>query len=157
MWQPYADAEGFVLVCPSLADESGGWYVQDGEAILHEVLREVRLNVNAEKKLFIAGYSAGAEFALAYALDNPNSIRGAALLSCGNYYAPWKDSQDFPYLVVIGDQDFPDSQTGASDFTQYLTENGYSIQSVILPGVKHEITEEALDLTIDFYRQINAK
>ena len=151
MWQGYAESEGFVLVCPSLADENGGWYADEGETKLNEIIRQVRNDCRVQKQVFLAGFSAGAEFIQVYAFDRPRSVKAVAVLSAGNYHEPSSASRNIPFLVVIGDQDNPISLQGAQLFSELLEQNGNSVELDILPGVGHEITPQALELTIRLY------
>ena len=151
MWQGYAESEGFVLVCPSLADENGGWYVDEGEKKLNKIIRQVQKDCRVQKKVFLAGFSAGAEFVQAYAFDHPKFVKAVAVLSAGNYYEPLSASQAIPFLVVIGDQDDPIGLQGAQLFSELLEQNDNSVELHILPGVGHEITPQALELTIGLY------
>lgn len=152
MWQGYAEREGFLLVCPSLGEENGGWYVNQGEANLHGIFQKVQRDCRVQKRIFLAGFSAGAEFAQAYAFDNPRAVAGVAVLSAGNYYEPVPTAREIPFLVVIGDQDDPLSLENAKLFTHSLKEAGFTVELDILPGVGHTVTPQALDLTIQFYR-----
>jgi poly(3-hydroxybutyrate) depolymerase len=153
-WQEYAESEGFVLVCPSLADENGGWYFDQGVAHLDRILKQVRKNVRVQDKFYLAGYSAGAEFTLLYTYENPNSISGAAILSSGEYFQPWNLARDVLFLFVIGENDSASAVQGAQDLADLLNQNGYSVEVHILPNVGHEITQDAVDLTLDLYRRI---
>jgi hypothetical protein len=56
--------------------------------------------------------------------------------------------------VVIGDQDNPIGVKSAGLFSEMLKQAGFSIDLQLLPGVKHEITSQAKELTIAFYRRI---
>jgi len=154
MWQSYAEQEGFILVCPSLGDKSGGWYVDQGEANLHGILRQVQKDCRVQKRFFLAGFSAGAEFAQAWIFDNPRTVTAAAVLSAGNYYEPVLAAQDIPFLVVIGDQDDPLSLENARMFTDRLKQDQFWAELVILPGVGHKVTQKALELTISFFQQV---
>jgi poly(3-hydroxybutyrate) depolymerase len=154
MWQEYADQEGFVLVCPSLSDANGGWYQDDGEKTLRAVLKAVRKECHVQDKVFLAGFSAGAQFVQGFTFAYPNLVTGVSVLSSANYYEPSAHASNIPFLVVIGDQDNPAGVKGASLFSDMLKQNGFSIDLRILPGVKHEITDQALELTIDFYRRV---
>lgn len=154
MWQQYADQEGFVLVCPSLGDENGGWYQDAGERTLRSMLKEVKKECRVQDRIFLAGYSAGAQFAQGFAFAYPKSVTGVAVLSSGNYYEPGSNASSIPFLVVIGDQDNPVGVKSAGLFSDMLKLAGFSIDLHILPGVKHEITSQAKELTIAFYRRI---
>ena len=153
MWQGYAESEGFVLICPSLADENGGWYADEGAMKLNEIIRQVQNDCRVQKQVFLAGFSAGAEFVQVYAFDRPRSVKAVAVLSSGNYHEPSSASRDIPFLVVIGDQDDPIGLQGAQLFSELLEQNDYSVELVILPGVGHEITQQALELTIRLFNR----
>ena len=154
MWQEYAETEPFVLVCPSLADENGGWYMEQGEASLHGIIRQVREECHVQDKFFLAGFSAGAAFALAYTYDNPKSISAVAVLSSGIYIEPWKEVGDIPFLILIGEEDSPAGVEGARNLANLLRQNGTTVELDILPGIRHEIVPQTLQLTIDLYRRV---
>jgi predicted esterase len=154
MWQAYAESEGFVLVCPSLGEANGGWYVDQGEANLLTILRQVRKDCRVQKRAFLAGFSAGAEFVQAFAFDHPGSVSAVAVLSAGNYYAPAPAARDIPFLIVIGDQDDRLSLENANLFSGSLKQGKFTVEMVILPGVGHQVTPEALELTIALYQRI---
>jgi predicted esterase len=154
MWQDYSEREGFILVCPSLGEEGGGWYVEQGEASLKGILRHVQKDCRAQKKFFLAGFSAGAEFVQAWAFDNPRYVTAVAVLSAGNYYEPSPKARNIPFLIVIGDQDDPLSLENAQLFIDSLKLNRFTAELDILPGVGHTVTPQALELAIKFYRRV---
>lgn len=155
-WQEYADAEGFVLVCPSLADEGGGWYQEAGERFLKKIIRQVEQECRIQKRVFLAGFSAGAEFIQGYAFHYPKSVTGVAVLSAGNYYEPSTlRAKDVPLLVVIGDQDHPVGIKSARLFTEVLEQKGFSVDLRVLPDVGHTVSAEAKEMTIEFFRQVS--
>jgi len=157
MWQAYADREGFILVCPSLADESGGWYQDEGERILKEVIQRVREECHTQERAFLAGFSAGATFVQGFAFAYPEAATAVAVLSAGNYYEPSPRARHIPFLVVIGDRDNAASIKGAGLFTEALRNDAFSVDLHILPGVPHKITAEAKELTIELYRQVTGQ
>jgi predicted esterase len=155
-WQEYADEERFVLVCPSLADEGGGWYQEAGERLLKKIIRQVEQECRIQKRVFLAGFSAGAEFIQGYAFHYPESVAGVAVLSAGNYYEPSTlRAKEIPFLVVIGDQDNPVGIKSARLFTEVLEQKGFSIALHILPDVGHTVNAEAKEMTIEFFRQVS--
>ncbi|CAG0937402.1 hypothetical protein TFLX_06331 [Thermoflexales bacterium] len=154
MWQASADDEGFILVCPSLADESGGWYQDQGERTLKEVIQRVREECHIQERVFLAGFSAGATFVQGFAFANPEAATAVAVLSAGNYYAPNPHARHVPFLVVIGDQDNATSLKGAHLFSAALKNDAFLVKLHILPGVPHQITTEAKELTLELYRQV---
>ncbi len=157
MWQAYADNDGFILVCPSLADENGGWYQDVGERTLKEVIQHVREECRVQERVFLAGFSAGATFVQGFAFANPDGVTAVAVLSAGSYYEPNPNARHIPFLVVIGDQDNAASLKGVNLFVEALKNAAFSVDLHILPGVGHAITAEAKELTIELYRQVTGK
>jgi phospholipase/carboxylesterase len=153
MWQPYAEAEGFILLCPSIADASGGWYQSEGEAIVVDLLRRVDSDYNIKPRIFMVGFSAGAQFVQGFAFKYPNAVGGVAVLSSGNYYQPNSRASGIPFLVVIGDKDDAVSVAGANGFASLLQQYGNPVELHILEGVGHSVTREHKQLTIDLFRR----
>ena len=131
-------------------------YRREGEAALHDVLREVQRVCRVQKRFFLAGFSAGAEFAQAYAFDNPKSVSAVAVLSSGNYIEPPPAARGIPFLAVIGDQDDPVGLENARSFTDSLKQAKFTVELVILPGVGHRITPRALELAIALFQRVYA-
>lgn len=154
MWQAYADQHGFVLICPSLADESGGWYQDQGEAILSQVLQHVAQECRIQSRIFLAGFSAGATFAQGFAFVHPAQVVAVATLSAGNYYEPNPQAQSVSFLVVIGDQDNPAGIRGAELFFRALEQDGFSTEFHVLPGVGHVLSTEAKELTMTLFDRL---
>ena len=157
MWQTYADQAGFVLLCPSLADEGGGWYQAEGEAVLSKILEQVAQECRVQKRIFLAGFSAGATFVQGFAFAHPDLVAAVATLSAGNYYAPASQAQGVIFLVVIGDRDNPVGIQGAESFTEALKQGGFSVELHVLPGVGHTASTEAKDLTIKLFERLFRK
>jgi poly(3-hydroxybutyrate) depolymerase len=154
MWQPYADKEGFLLVCPTLADVSGGWYQSAGEDKLAEILQQVYRDHSIRSHVFIAGFSAGAQFAQGFTFNIPSYVSGVAVLSAGNYYPINTQARPIPFLIVIGDKDDTAAVQGAQSFAQLLQNNGFMVDFHLLPGVDHTVSNEVKQLTIEFFRKI---
>lgn len=156
-WQTYADREGFILLCPSIADAGGGWYQSDGETKTFNAINQVRTNYRVMSREFIVGFSAGAQFVQGFSFKYPQYVSGVSILSAGNYYAPNFGSRGIPFLVVIGDQDDPVSVQGSAAFSAALSQGGFDIQYVTLPGVGHTITDKGRELTIALFRKTIGK
>lgn len=157
MWQGSADQAGYVLICPSLADENGGWYVEQGETKLLSVLKAAQSEANLQPKIFLAGFSAGAEFAQAFTFDHPDRVAAVAVLSSGNYIDPAAAARGIPFLVVIGERDKAAALSGAQQFNQSLQQDGFSVEFHTLPGVAHTFTDHHRDLTLDFFKKVNSE
>jgi poly(3-hydroxybutyrate) depolymerase len=154
LWYPYAKEEGFVLVCPTLTDSRGGWYQNEGESKVVAILNQVYKDYQTDNKVFIAGFSAGAQFVQGYTIRYANWIRGVAVLSAGNYYETTTNTGNIPYLVVIGGKDHPDSVAGAERLVAVREHNGYPVIYLFLPDVGHVMSKEAKEATIALFREV---
>ena len=147
LWQSYADREGFILLCPSIADSRGGWYQSSGEAKVLSAVNQVRTEYRVRPREFLVGFSAGAQF------DYPQYVSGVSILSAGNYYNPALGARGIPILVVIGDRDDPTAVQNSQAFAATLSRNGFNVQYEILPGVGHSVTGKGKQLTIGLFRK----
>lgn len=152
-WQSYADEEGFILVCPSLADERGGWYQEDGEAKVAAILNQIYQEYSIHNRVFMAGFSAGAQFVQGFGFHVPSYVYGVSMLSATIYYPPTSASSHIPFLVTIGDHESPETIQAAQNLAGSLNRNGNHVEFYVLEGVGHFTSEEAVDLTIDFFRR----
>jgi dipeptidyl aminopeptidase/acylaminoacyl peptidase len=153
-WQEPAEKAGFVLVCPSFGAGNVEWEFIQNETNLLGILRRVGNEVRVQKKIFLAGFSAGGEFALLFSYSHPNLVQAVSLLSSGNYYEPFKDYKDIRFLVLMGDRDNPVAEQNAASFVEGLQQKGYTVEYEVLPGVGHEVAPEALEKTILFFQEI---
>jgi predicted esterase len=151
MWQRYADEHGFILVCPSL--RRGGWYQGDGEEMVVAILNQVFQEYSIENRVFMAGFSAGAQFVHGFGRNIPSYVYGVSMISSRIYYPPSPAASNIPYLITIGDHESPETIQGAQSLAGSLNQNGNHVEFYILEGVGHVASQEAIDLTIDFFRR----
>ncbi|HEY9151609.1 MAG TPA: hypothetical protein VIN60_01895, partial [Anaerolineales bacterium] len=71
LWQPYAEREGFILLCPTMPDEGGGWLQTDGETYTWAAISQVTSQYNIRPRYFLVGFSAGAAFVQGFCLHYP--------------------------------------------------------------------------------------
>jgi dienelactone hydrolase len=152
LWKDYAEGAGFVLLCPSFGKGNGDWEFIQIETNLLVILRRVRNEVRVQKKVFLAGFSAGGEFSLLFSYAHPNLVQAVSLLSTGNYHDPYKDFSAISFLVLMGDQDSHLAQKDARIFVDELQKNGYHVEYEVLTGVGHEITPYAMQRTMLFFQ-----
>jgi poly(3-hydroxybutyrate) depolymerase len=152
-WQSFADTEGFVLMCPYLADQNGKWEQDEMKVLLHDTVAQVREECRLKPKAFVAGISRGAHLTQRYAWAYPESVGAVSLIIAVTYDPPELQAKDIPFLVISGDVDPIDAVEITQDFTHALQQDGFSVEEHILPGVGHLVAEEMIDLTLDFYRR----
>lgn len=155
LWQSYADKAGFVLICPSLADAGGGWYQSEGERKVVDIVNHVYQNYSVDPRMFLVGFSAGAQFVTGLAAQYHDWVKGAVILSAGNYMLPDTGAKHVPYLIIIGENDNPTSIRRAQGFYETLHSHGFDARLEILPGVGHTVTPRMKSLTMEWFRSAN--
>ncbi len=155
LWQEYADEEGFILACPSIPGDGGGFYQDVGEVMVNSSIENARNNYRVKDKVFLAGYSAGAYFIQGYAYHYPESVSGLAILSTG--YTIIGLEAKVPMLLVNDRVEYPESAKANDDFYKYMIGKGYDIEYHISPGINYWVTDEAKQLTIELFRKTIGK
>ena len=156
-WQSFADKEGFILVCPTLTEAGSGWDQSDGERKVSAIISQVRSEYNLEERVFLAGFSAGAQLVQGYIFRYPQSVKSVAVFSPGYAFSSPMSARDIPFLVVIGDREIPRRLEAAQKLVSLLEQNNFEVEYHLLPGVGHTLTNEARKLTIEFFREVNGK
>ncbi|MBL8062443.1 MAG: hypothetical protein JNK32_05450 [Anaerolineales bacterium] len=154
MWQPYAEKEGFVLLCPSIPGDAGGYYLDVGERTVWSAVNAVQQDYLVSSRMFMAGFSAGAYFIQGFGAHYPNAVSGLAILSTG--YATTGFPR-VPVILVIGGADNPESLQVNAALASYLSQNGYDVEYHILQGVGHWATNETKELVIELFRKTITK
>ena len=157
LWQSFADKEGFILLCPSIADAGGGWYQSAGETKVFSAINQVRADYRVAPREFLVGFSAGAQFVQGFAFSYPQYVSGVSVLSAGNYYRPSITAQGVPILIVIGDQDDPVAVQNSQGFAAILKQDGFDVQYNLLLDAGHTVTDQGRQLTIAFFRKVTGK
>jgi poly(3-hydroxybutyrate) depolymerase len=155
-WQPFADEFEFVLVCPTLLEEDGKLVTLESERRIAGVLTEIYRQITAKERFFLTGFSAGAEFALAYAYRYPHAIVGVSAISAQSFPQPTAKAVDLPVLITVGELE-TDRVEITRKFAESLNANGFTARLLVLQGVDHKLSGDATRITLDFLRQVSRK
>ncbi|MBE0671830.1 MAG: hypothetical protein IH588_14670 [Anaerolineales bacterium] len=155
LWQPYAEKEGYILLCPTIPGDAGGYYLDVGERTIWAAVNAVQSEYHVSSRMFIAGFSAGAYFMQGFAAHYPSSVSGLAILSTG--YSMPGFQPNVPVLVVIGSMDNPDSIQANEMLVSHLQQSGVDVEYYVLPGVGHWATTKTESLTIELFRKTVGK
>jgi poly(3-hydroxybutyrate) depolymerase len=107
MFSPACEAHGVIMVAPIFRKELHDDYQRLGrrdrgnrvDLLLHKVLAEVARVTGADvSRLFLFGFSGGAQFAHRYVMVHPHRVARAALAAAGWYTFP-DHRQRFPYGI----------------------------------------------------------
>jgi predicted esterase len=153
MWQPYADKEGFILVCPSIPGDASGFYQDVGERTVWSAIGAVQKEYRVRRRIFFNGFSAGAYFIQGFTVHYPQYVSGLSILSAGLYLNPNMFPELVPVLVVIGSGDNQTAVATSQMFVQDLQKFGFDIKYEVMPGVGHTVTRRGLNMTIDLFRK----
>lgn len=153
IWRRLADQEGFVYLAPTFPTE---WYthLRDGEdQVLWAMIAEVETKYRIDRgRIFVCGFSAGAQFAHRLAFKYPDQICGVSAMSAGSYDPPPRSARRVPFAVSVGEDDTERTEL-ARWFATALKKNGFSVQYKTFPGVGHWVCYEAIELTMDLFRR----
>ena len=154
-WQAFADKDGFILICPTLTDATGGWYQSDSEQKVSAIVSQVRSEYSLEERFYLAGFSKGAQLVQGYAFRYHQSVKGVAILSPGYAFSSTMNAQGISFLVVTGDRETPRRLETAQQIVSLLEQNNFNVEYHLLPGVGHTLTDETMKLTIEHFRKLN--
>lgn len=153
-WQPYADGKGYVLLCPELADPDGQLNQLHANDRLLRIVDGMYADYSLEAKIFLVGFSEGAQFVHGYAFAYPNYVVGVSVIAAGNYFRPPPELNYIPFEVIVGERDNPIAVEHAQELTSLLGSAGYRVGLHILPGVGHQISKDAVKITLDLYDRV---
>jgi len=150
-WESFADEGQCIVVGPSFKDTFQFPSKGAGEK-MKAILRELAKDYKLQRRIFLTGFSAGAQFAHRFALENPTLVVGCAAHSAGSWGRPSPKARMVPFLVTCGTADTDHDRIGiAKQFVRELKQNRYKVESKWFDGVGHSFCKEARDLTKELY------
>ncbi len=150
-WESFAEEGQCIVVGPSFKGEYQFPSRGAGEK-LKSILRELAKEFKFHPKVFITGFSAGAQFAHRFALENPHLVAGCAAHSAGSWANPPATARFVPFLVTCGlDDKENDRIGGARRFAQELEQKKFKVETMWFRGVAHAFCDEARSLTKEHY------
>ncbi len=153
-WQPFADDFGFILICPTMPEKDSSLSTLEGERIIASVLSDLYQQYKVKERFFLAGYSAGAEFALAYAYRYPGAVSAVSVISAGAFPAIPSQAMDIPVLVTVGKRDVERVEP-AKSYVDAMLSYGYPARLHILEDVDHQLSQDAARMTTEFFKQVS--
>ena len=137
-----------------MVEKGGAFSSLEGERIIASVLSDLYQEYQVSGRFFLAGYSAGADFALAYAYRYPEAVSAASVISAAMFPAVTSQAQDIPVLVTVGERDVERIEP-ATSFMNIMLANDYPARLLILEGVGHRLSQDAARLTMEFFKQVS--
>lgn len=127
------------------------------EAKLSELIARIRKNWNLHPKIFLHGFSAGAQFSHRYAFHHPELVAAVSAHSGGSWAKLDGDDRInpaaklIPFTVSCGEDDrgsggpsgTPPRIEGARRFAEQLLSLGFEVEFKTWPSVGHQQTPDA--------------
>lgn len=166
-WARFAEENEFIIVAPTFKFDQENWRtrtsyqfpsVWSGDALL-EILEEVRRKVDISlSHLYFFGFSAGSQFSLRFALWKPGMCVAVAAHAPGGTIYP-KKWIPVKFLLTVGQEDTKETDRvwRAKKFYEKAKELNISITYKEILGVGHWLTQEQIQLSIDFFRDIKMR
>jgi len=137
LWSPFADARGFVILCPTWGN--GRWETREGtQAALDALDDTVRSCAIDEERVLLAGYSNGAIGGWAVLKTRPQAFCGFVSLS--GVKGPGWDSpsvRDVPVLLLHGSEDAAIPIGESRRLCESLQRAERNVELVEFPGDDH--------------------
>lgn len=149
-----ADKYGLYLLSPSFKDDDY-WEPEkwSGQALLDAVKSiQDKYKIPEERKLFLYGYSAGAQCANLFMLWKPSLVEAWGAHACGVWGSAPGNSQIAPGLVTCGEEDNPRYELSRT-FVMNSRESGALIIWRSYPEA-HALNKEALRLAELFFESV---
>ena len=151
-WKKHADAEGFVLLCPTFKRTSYMHLLDGEDTALLDIIAEVAQEYPLRDRFFLAGLSGGAQFAHRFAFRHPERLCGAATHSAGSYDLPAPAANGVPFVVTVGERDTQRLDL-ARWFADALAQQGYAVTFTVIPNVGHRLSPQAVEETLHLFRE----
>jgi poly(3-hydroxybutyrate) depolymerase len=154
VWRPLADQEGFFYLAPTFPDWGYTHLTGDEDRVLWAMIVETQKQYAIDRdQVFVTGMSGGAQFAHRFAFRYPSHICGVSAMSAGSYDPPPRRARRVPFVVSVGQED-TERIPVAEQFARRLREAGYRVRFEIIPGIGHQMSAQAVELTMDLFRDV---
>jgi acetyl esterase/lipase len=150
-WERFADEGQCIVLGPTFTGTFQFPSKGAGEK-MKAILRELAKQHKFQRKIFLTGFSAGAQFAHRFSLENPQLVVGCAAHSAGSWSSPSPKARTVPFLVTCGTADKQHDRIGiAKQFVRELQQKRFKVESKWFEGVGHSFCKEAREMTREFY------
>lgn len=160
-FKDFAKKEGFVILAPSFVEDSNNGESQTSYqypaawsgAAMNKIMNAFDANQNLEpSRLYLLGFSAGAQFVERYSMLFPDYITACAVNSAGGMDMPVRN-QPTKFFVAVGSQDIDDRKKVALDF--YNTGQKLGMNVIYKQyNISHEFSDEEIKDELDFFRTV---
>lgn len=163
VFKDFANQNGFIILAPSFTFDQKNWQGKtsyqypaawSGRA-LNDILNSFMAKQGLKpSRIYMLGFSAGAQFALRYALLYPDYVTACSIIAAGEVDMPMT-YQATKFLIAIGDQDEQDRKQKAIDFYNAATAQKIDIYYKEYKNIAHQLSDEEINDSFSMFSKIN--
>ena len=154
-WNFFTNRDRYIMLCPQFF---GGFqrFTSDEDkkliSMMHEMKEEFRYDPD---KVFLVGFSTGADFVQKFSFQNPGRVTAAGILGARNYIEPPYSGKgrEVEYFVVAGTRDtiYLDA---TNKFIQQMKAKGYNVEFQEFPSAADALDDEIKNAVMDFFKRV---
>ena len=158
LYKDFADDNKFAIVSPAFVYDENDWNNQESYQYpaawsglaLSNIIAEVAEDYPIDQdRVFLFGFSAGAQFAHRWALLYPARAVAAAVHAAGSFSYP-EEYIDTRFLITVGSYD-DDRIVWAQNFYEAADFLGIDVTLEIIEGISHRLVEEQVAMSIEYF------
>lgn len=163
VFKDFANQNGFVIIAPSFVFDQKNWEnktsyqypaVWSGKA-MNDILNSFDTKQGLKpSRIYMLGFSAGAQFALRYSLLYPDYVTACSIIAAGEADMPTQ-YQATKFLIAVGDQDEQDRINKARDFYYAATAQKIDIYYKEYKNIAHQLADEEINDSFLMFSKIN--
>lgn len=162
----WANEYGCIIVGPTY-DSNGYQYLDAGaDDQTLDLIAALREEFELHEKIFVAGFSGGAQFSHRFAMRHPDLVVGCAAHSAGTWgsgdydpHEPNPEATGVLFVISCGEEDTTkmaedvpfDRLAWAQRYARLLEEGGYTYDARWWPNTGHQQSQGARDMTRDCF------
>lgn len=163
-FKDFAKREGFVIIAPSFMEDVKNWAsktsYQYPAAWSGKALNDILNSFDSKQgmmpsRIYMLGFSAGAQFVSRYALLYPDYVTACAFNAAGGTDDPLK-YQATKFYIAVGTQDGGDRKQIAQNFYNLAKQQGIDVTYKQYENVGHELSDQEINDELTFFSTINS-
>ena len=163
-FKDFANREGFIIIAPSFVFDEKNWEgktsYQYPSAWSGKAFNDIFNSFDSKQgmmpsRIYMLGFSAGAQFVARYALLYPDYVTACAVNAAGETDDPSK-YQATKFYVAVGSQDEDDRKQAAQNFYTLAQKLGIDVTFKQYDNIGHQISDQEISDELAFFSKINA-
>jgi len=152
-WYDFTNRDQYILLCPQFQNGYQRLQHQEDQALI-SIMNEVSDEFSYDSgKVYLMGFSGGAQFAHRFVFRHPDCIKAVAIISAGSYSAPPSDLSGVKFFVGVGEYDTKRLDI-TKQFYQGLLDQGYDAQLKIYPRRGHSCEKDVISSVAEYFKSL---